>query len=92
MGVRESRKQREVLKKGVSRVWKSTCIKGRLRNKVILSFADGRSASAMHFHKRVETGICSNVFLLKVVILDLATKLLAHRRKNQTPNHRGHLS
>lgn len=46
-----------------------------------------RSTSAVHFYKTNETGICSNVFLLKVATLDLVTKhcwLTGEKPKLQT--------
>lgn len=49
---------------------------------MLLSFADGGSASAMHFHKTIETGIRSNVFLLKVITLDLVTSAAGSQKKN----------
>lgn len=45
----------------------------RPRNQVVLSFADGRSGSAMHFHKTGETGL-SQCVPPQVVALDLVTK------------------
>lgn len=58
----------------------------RLRNQMVFFAADGRSASAMHFHRTDETGICSSVLLLKVVTLDLVTKhcWLTEEPKTQT--------